>query len=45
MDVDLNITRPLLALLEDRHASSAAERCGVLVGLIHGLSGGRAARD
>jgi DNA-binding transcriptional LysR family regulator len=29
MDVDLNIMRPLRALLEDRHVSSAAERCGV----------------
>jgi DNA-binding transcriptional LysR family regulator len=29
MDFDLNIMRPLRALLEDRHVSSAAERCGV----------------
>jgi DNA-binding transcriptional LysR family regulator len=29
MDFDLNIIRPLRALLEDRHVSSAAERCGV----------------
>jgi DNA-binding transcriptional LysR family regulator len=29
MDFDLNVIRPLLALLEERHVSSAAERCGV----------------
>jgi DNA-binding transcriptional LysR family regulator len=29
MDCDLNILRPLRALLEDRHVSSAAERCGM----------------
>jgi DNA-binding transcriptional LysR family regulator len=29
MDLDLNIIRPLHALLEERHVSSAAERCGV----------------
>ena len=29
MDFDLNIIRPLHALLEERHVSSAAERCGV----------------
>jgi DNA-binding transcriptional LysR family regulator len=29
MDFDLNIIRPLRALLEERHVSSAAERCGV----------------
>jgi DNA-binding transcriptional LysR family regulator len=29
MDFDLNIMRSLRALLEDRHVSSAAERCGV----------------
>jgi DNA-binding transcriptional LysR family regulator len=29
MDFDLNIIRPLCALLEERHVSSAAERCGV----------------
>ena len=29
MDVDLNLMRPLCALLEERHVSRAAERCGV----------------
>jgi DNA-binding transcriptional LysR family regulator len=29
MDLDLNMMRPLCALLEERHVSSAAERCGV----------------
>jgi DNA-binding transcriptional LysR family regulator len=29
MDFDLNIILPLRALLEERHVSSAAERCGV----------------
>jgi DNA-binding transcriptional LysR family regulator len=29
MDFDLNIIRPLHALLEERHVSGAAERCGV----------------
>jgi DNA-binding transcriptional LysR family regulator len=29
MDFDLNIIRPLCALLEERHVTSAAERCGI----------------
>ena len=29
MDLDLNMMRPLCTLLEERHVSNAAERCGV----------------